>query len=483
MRPWIGVNIVNPGAMATRATNTRSLHADPADHSLRVVRSLPRRPLLLEPGFPYGEDLLQFIWASRLFDHHALRTTDGRDVEVLKPGRIQHNSGPDLLDAQVRIDGQHWAGTVEVHLRSSDWNAHGHQFDPAYENVVLHVVYEHDTEVRTLQGTVLPTLELLPRVSSESIALHHGLMRGQGFVPCASKLERVDKVRLSPWLERVLVERLERKTLEVEKLHHVLAGDAAETLYHMLARAFGLKVNAEPFGMLAHTLPLRTVQKYRDDALRTEALLFGQAGLLCLDFVDEYPRALQQEHALLASLHGLRSAPLAAWKFGRMRPVNFPTIRIAQLAQVLMRCEGGLSELLHAERVGDIHRSLEVSASDYWTTHHQFDIASGPRPKRLGRTGVDHIIINAIVPVLFALGRIRGDQALADRAMDLLDQLPPETNNVLDGWARLGIKADTAARGQALLELKNTYCSARRCLSCGIGNHLLRGCVQGSPNQ
>ncbi len=446
---------------------------------MQVIKRGPGRSLLLEPGFPYGEDLLQSIWASRLFEPHALRTTDGRELEVIRPGRIQHNSGPDLLDAQVRIDGQLWAGTVEVHLRSSEWNAHGHQFDPAYENVVLHVVYEHDAEVRTAQGRVLPTVELLPRVSSESIALHHQLMRGQGFVPCASRLGLVDPVRLSPWLERVLVERLERKTIEVEELHHQLQGDAAETLYHVLARAFGLKVNAEPFGMLAHALPLRTVQKYRDDALRTEALLFGQAGLLQVDLVDDHPRALQQEHAVLARLHGLKPAPVAAWKFGRMRPVNFPTIRIAQLAQVLMHSQGALADLLHADRVEEIHRLLDVTASDYWTTHYRFDVPGTARVKHLGRAGADHIIINAIVPVLFALGRIRGDQAMADRAMDLLEQLPPETNAILSEWARLGLKADTAARGQALLELKGQYCTARRCLNCAVGNQLLHASVQG----
>lgn len=448
------------------------------DRTMRVVRTLPSRPLLLEPGFPYGEDLLQFIWASRLFEHHALRTTDGRPVEVLKPGRIQRNSGPDLLDALLRIDGQLWAGTVEVHLRSSEWNAHGHQFDPAYENVVLHVVYEHDAEVRTLRGNTLPTIELLPRISAESMALHYSLMREQGFVPCASKLGRVDKDRLSPWLERVLVERLERKTMEVENLYRDLHGDAAETLYHLLARAFGLKVNAEPFGMLAHAAPLRTVQKYRDDALRTEALLFGQAGLLQVDFVEEYPRTLQREHAILARLHHLRPAPVAAWRFGRMRPVNFPTIRIAQLAQVLMRCEGGAPDMLQVDRVEELHRMLDVSASSYWTTHYLFDSPTASKPKRLGRAGANHIIINAIVPALFALGRLRGDQRLADRAMCLLEQLPPESNRVLDGWAQVGLTADSAGRGQALLELRDRYCAGRRCLSCGIGNQLLRGTLR-----
>ena len=209
------------------------------------TRTLPSRPLLLEPGFPYGEDLLQFIWASRLFEHHALWTTDGRPVEVLKPGRIQGNSGPDLLDALLRIDGQLWAGTVEVHLRSSEWQAHGHQHDPAYENVVLHVVYEHDAPARTVSGRELPTVELLPRVPVGRIATHHALMRGKGFVPCAALIAGVDRARLGPWLERVLIERLERKTLEVESLFRQLGNDPAETVYHMLARAFGLKVNAE----------------------------------------------------------------------------------------------------------------------------------------------------------------------------------------------------------------------------------------------
>ncbi len=455
----------------------------PADGSflprLHVVRSVPARPLLLEPGFPYGEDLLQYIWAARLFDHHALRTTDGRHVEVIKPGRIQGNSGPDLLDAQVRIDDQLWAGTVEVHLRSSEWNAHGHQFDPAYENVVLHVVYEHDAEVRTQQGRALPTVELLPRVSSDSIALHHQLMRDQSFVPCASHLGQVDQMLLSSWLERVAVERLERKTQEVEALYHQLNGDAVETLYHMLARAFGLKVNAEPFGMLAHALPLRILQKYRDDVLRTEALLFGQAGLLQVDFIDEYPRELQHEHALLSRLHHLRPAPVAAWKFGRMRPVNFPTVRLAQLAQVLVQCNGGLADLLHTSNAVELRQVLDVTASLYWSTHYRFDHPSESRQKRLGRTGADHIIINAVVPVLFAVGKVRGDQSLADRAMDLLEQLPPEANTTLAAWERLGITADTASRGQALLELKNMYCAARRCLNCAIGNQLLRASVQG----
>jgi len=430
----------------------------------------------MDPAFPYGEDLLQFIWEQRLFDQTALRTSEGLTVEVLKAGRIQHHSGPDLIDALVRIDDQVWAGNVEVHVRSSEWNAHGHQFDPAYENVVLHVVFEHDSEVCTRQGIVPPTVELLHRISIPCLEQHQALMRSKEFVPCARQIDQVEQGRIDLWLERVLVERLERKSAEVEALYVQLAKDPAETLYHMVARAFGLKVNAEPFGMLAHAMPLRTLLKYRDDPLPTEALLFGQAGLLHVDFLDEYPRLLQAEHLALARLHGLRPGPVAAWKFARLRPMNFPTVRIAQLAQLLMR-EGGINDLLAAENVHELHRILDVGASPYWSDHYTLDKPSTPRPKRLGLAGADHVIINAVVPTLFALGRLQGRRELGERALALLEALPAESNNVLREWAAIGQVADSAARSQALLELRNSYCTQRRCLSCGVGNQLIKRSV------
>lgn len=448
--------------------------SDQVNH-LRIIHSDQcLRTDLLEPEFPYGEDLLQFIWESHLFDQHALRTTQGVPVEVIKPGRIQRNSGPDLVDAQIRIGGQLWAGTVEVHLRSSEWNAHGHQYDPAYENVVLHVVYEHDIEVRTLNGKTLPTIELFPRISTESIAMHKTIMNGQGFVPCASQVGNADQHKVSFWLERVMIERLERRTSVVETLYTRLNYDAAATFHHMLMQAFGMKVNAEPFGMLAHALPLRLLQKYQDDPLRIEALLFGQAGFLQVDLIDEYPRRLQQEYALLTRLHELRSVPVAAWKFGRMRPSNFPTIRFAQFAALFAHLKGDLNALLQTENVNEIYAMMQIQPDDYWNEHYQFDRSSGTSPKKLGRMAIDHVIINAIVPTLFTLGRIQGRPSLQDRALALLDQLPAEKNLILENWASLGVIAGTAARGQALIELKNMYCNQRRCLSCVIGNELLR---------
>ena len=444
---------------------------------LNVVRD-PAAPsthdLLQDPAFPYGEDLLQFIWEAQLFDRHGLRTVDGRPVEVIHAGRIQRDAGPDLRDARVRIDGQEWAGTVEVHVRSSEWIQHGHQHDPAYENVALHVVYEHDAEVRTVGGRVLPTVELLPRVSTSSLNLFVGLMRGRGEVPCAAHLPAAGPERFHTWLESVLVERLVRRTTAAEELYGLLQRDSAALAWHLLCRAFGQRANAEPFAMLAHALPWSVLRRVRDDAFRVEALVFGQAGLLQVDFVDEHPRRLQAEHRALARLHGLRPAPVAAWTFGRLRPAAFPTVRLAQLAALVARIRGDLTDLAAAPDVPTLRRLLQADPSAYWTTHYRFDHATPARPKPLGAATVDQLIINAVVPLLFVLGRARGEQALRDRAIALLEQLPPEHNAVLSPWAARGVVVDSAARGQALLELQRHYCPPRRCLSCGFGRHLLR---------
>jgi hypothetical protein len=420
------------------------------------------------------EDLLQFIWEQQLFQRHALRTTDGRTLEVIRHGGLQRDSGPDFSDARVRIDGQLLVGSIEVHVRSSEWYAHKHEKDPAYDNVILHVVLEHDMAVRTARGGRVPTLELGPRIVPQSLEVYERWMRNKAWVPCEEQVASVDPVRAELWLERVLIERLERKAAEVDALHHQLGDDAAETFFHLLLRAVGHKVNAEPFGMLAHALPLKVLLKYRDDALRTEALLFGQAGLLRTDFIDEHPRILQREHALLQRMHDLQPAPLAAWKFARLHPPNFPTVRIAQLAGLVMRSNGSFSELLASDDVEAIRDLLDVQAGEYWTEHFTFDQASAAHPKRFGRDAADHVIINAIVPFRFAMARIRRDEIGAQRALDLLERAPAEVNSIVSRWDELGLPARNAARSQALIELKNSHCSQRRCLSCGIGTELLK---------
>ena len=429
--------------------------------------------VMFDPGFPHREELLQFIWEQQLFQRKDLKTTDGEMIEVIKPGRLHKNSGPDLQDGQVRIGGQLWVGNIEIHVKSSEWFAHGHETDAAYNSVVLHVVFEHDVDIRTKAGARIPTLELKDRIQPERIAAYQELMHTKAWIPCASQFAMADHSRMPMWLERVLIERLERKCGEVETLYKQLGNDANETFWHVLARGFGLKTNAEPFGMLARALPLKILLKYRDDLFRLEALLFGQAGLLQVDFLDEYPRQLQEEHRILAALHELKPAPVAAWSFGRLRPPNFPTIRLAQLAQLIAKSDGAFSQLLEHDDPASILVQLEVEATGYWSNHYRFDQAADLAPKRLGRSSAEILIINTLVPYLFAMGRARGTEDLQDRALKLLELLPPEHNAILAGWAQLGLRADTAARSQALIELKNTFCDRRRCLCCAIGTGLL----------
>ena len=454
--------------------------AAPSTQPTRSIEQLRRTPhRLSDPGFPYGEALLQFLWSARLYDGRDLRTTKGETVEVIEPGRVQVHSGPDLEEARVRIAGQVWAGNVEVHVRSSEWNTHGHSQDPAYDNVILHVVYEHDADVRTSRGAMPPTVELVHRIAEERVALHMKLMQSVHAVPCSRQLAHVDRLRLGPWLERVLIERLERRTAFTGELLRRSDGDPSATLYHLLARAFGMQVNAEPFSMLAHVLPLAILRKYHDDPLRTEALLFGQAGMLEGELHEDHPLKMQGEYAHLARTHRLRSMPLAAWKFGRIRPSNFPTVRLAQFSALMQRTEGRPAALLDIEEAGELRAMLKVTAGTYWHTHHQFERAGPVRPKRLGTMAADHIIINAIVPALFAMGQAFGRPTWQERALALLHQLPAEQNSKLGVWAGSGLTADSAGRGQSLLELRDRYCRVRRCLSCGIGNQLMAQAVKG----
>lgn len=426
------------------------------------------------PSFPHGEDLLQFIWEQQLYARQALRTVEGDALEIVKPGLLQPNSGPDFHDGRIRIAGQLLVGNIEIHVRASEWFLHRHHEDPAYDNVILHVVHTYDMDVRTSKGGRIPTLVLGDRISSASLAAYEQLMHNKTWVPCANGIERVDRQRIDLWLERVLVERLERKTAEVEALFMRLGNDEAETFHHHLAMGFGFKVNAEPFGQLARTLPLKTLLKYRDDPFRTEALVLGQAGLLQVDLIDQHPRALQVEYGALAVLHGLRPLSPAIWKFGRLRPANFPTIRLVQFARLFATLDGAFGRLLEHDQVGGLFALMDVEADGYWKDHWLLDKASDAQSKRLGRTAAQLLIINVVVPFLFAMGRLRGREDLTDRALGLLAQLPAESNLVTRGWEKLGVGANTAARSQALVELKNLYCGQRRCLHCVIGAELLK---------
>lgn len=420
------------------------------------------------------EDFLHFLWRWRRFDGRDLRTTDGRPIEILHPGEYNTHAGPDFTDARLRVDGTLWAGTVELHLRASDWLAHRHDADRAYDNVVLHVVLDADQTIRRAGGEALPCLALRDRIPPKLLENYLRLEHERSWIPCAHFFAQVpDIVRLN-WLDRLLVERLEQKTAVVGELLAATENHWESAFYQALAHNFGLKVNAEPFAALARSLPLLVLAKHKNSLFQLEALLFGQAGLLEQPFRDDYPNALAKEYAHLRQKFHLTPLAASMWKFLRLRPANFPTLRLAQFAALIHGSAHLFSQILAAQKIRALEHLFSASVSDYWLTHFQFDKPSAKRPKNIGRDFVHLLVINTVAPFLFHYGKIKQQPSWQDQALRLLEELSPESNAVLDGWAVLGVEARNAYQSQALLHLKTRYCDAKRCLECAIGNAILK---------
>ncbi len=425
--------------------------------------------------YPMPENFLHFLWRWRRFDLQNLVTTEGQPIEILHPGEHNTHAGPDFFNARIRIGDTLWAGNVELHLRASEWFAHRHHENPAYDNVVLHVVLEEDQPiVRFLDGPRLACLVLEGRIPTKLLHNYQRLEHERTWIPCESFFASTpDIIRLN-WLDRILIERLEQKTAAIADLLTTTENHWEVAFYQLLARNFGLKVNAEPFETLARSLPLTVLAKHKNSRLQMEALLFGQAGMLDQSFQDEYPKMLAKEYRHLAHKYSL--VPLAAsqWKFLRLRPASFPTLRLAQFAALVHQSAHLFSKILEAENMRTLENLFAVRPSDYWLTHYQFDKISPSRNKVLSRDFVHLLIINTIVPMLFHYGRTKGNADLQNRALRLLEELPAESNTVIDGWAALGMRPHNAYQSQALLHLKTRYCDPKRCLECAVGNFILK---------
>lgn len=415
------------------------------------------------------EDLLHFVWRKRLYDDRRLRTTDEQTVQVLHPGHLNHNAGPDFLNARLRIGELEWAGNVELHLKSSDWYAHGHQKDPAYDSVLLHVVIEDDQQVKDSNDKVLPSLEIGPRIDPGSLQRYAGLMSTLDDIPCHRQVAEVPSIKVRQWLDRMLVQRLERRSAEIAETTERLSGDLRTALYQALAANFGFKVNREPFQRLAEALPVDHLLKHRSQRLQVEAMLYGVAGLLHGKLKDEYPNSLKQEFEFLQKKFGLKTVETVQWRWGRIRPSGFPTVRISQFAALVCSLKTDITELLEME-------SQEVwqhiAAHEYWKTHCRFDLASASG-HQLGAASVQNILINTIVPFTFHLAELRHKEDLKQKAFSILQELPPEDNRIVRRWASMGINAANAADSQSLIELRNVECAHKKCLFCGIGNEII----------
>lgn len=421
-----------------------------------------------------NEEFLHYIWKSGNFDIHDLSTTKGEELQIFKKGFYNTNSGPDFSDARIKLGDTTWAGNIEVHIKSSDWEKHGHTADKNYDSIVLHVVYEDDKPVKRSNGELIPTLELKNRITGQVYGKYLYLMGAKSWIPCAKEFGSIDGFVRDNWLDRVLIQRLERKSGEIlQNLQH-LNNDLEEAFYVQLAGNFGFKINTEPFKRLARSLPYKVIAKHRYSLVQIEALLFGQAGLLEVFFKDEYPIKLQNEYKVLKAKFGLVPIPAHNWKFMRTRPSNFPTIRISQFANLLHSNTNLFSTLLEANKLSEIEKVFDVSTSEYWRNHYQFDKESRAADKLLGESAIQNIIINTIVPFLFVYANYKGKEELKDKALKLLEEIPAEKNHIITGFSKLGFKAGNAAQSQALIEQKNEFCTHKKCLNCGISNQIFK---------
>lgn len=424
------------------------------------------------------EDFLHFVWRLQRFQPKGLMTTIGESIEIINYGIHNHNAGPDFLNARLRIGDTLWAGNVEMHLRSSEWLVHQHQKDAAYENVILHVVLEEDTIIRHPDGERIPCLNLRPYLPIGLAKQYLRLLHNENWIPCQHQLYTVPSVTRSLWLDRLLVERLEERTAIMADRLQRNQGDWESSFYQNLAWGFGLKVNAEPYLLLAESLPLKTLLKHKNNLLQIEALLFGQAGMLEQDFNDDYPNRLKKEYSFLQKKYSLLPITGTLWKYMRMRPANFPSLRIAQFATLIFRTGHLFSKMLAAKNLKEIENAYIVELSNYWQTHFRFDKESTKSTKSLGKSRIHLLVINIIAPFLFLYGKEKDDQKYKDRALELLEEIPAERNSIIAQWNELGLDAGQAAQSQALLQLKKHYCDQKRCLDCAIGCNILKKAPQ-----
>jgi hypothetical protein len=423
------------------------------------------------------EDLLHYIWRLQRFKGD-LSTTEGRVLEIKHAGLYNTNAGPDFFGANIRIDATLWAGNVEVHLRSSDWFVHKHHLDKAYDNIILHVVYEHDKEIIDKNGNAVQTLELRNYIDQDLVLTYQKFIKAKDWIPCVRSLASVDEFIVTNWLESVSFERLQNKVEDIFRKLDLYKNNWEQVFYETIARNFGFNLFAEPFEMLAKSLPLAYIAKHKNNLFQLEALLFGQAGFLADTFKEEYPNKLKAEYDYLAKKFDLHPIDKHLWKFLRNRPNNFPTIRIAQFAFLMHKSSALLSKILECESVGELQTLFNFSCSDYWKNHYTFDVLSPYASKKPGKTTINLVLINTIVPFVFAYGKQKDDAGFIDKAMDFLDALPAEKNFIIDNFKKYGLKAKNARQSQAMIQLYKYYCLNKLCLQCSIGDQILKPASQ-----
>ena len=419
------------------------------------------------------EAFLHFLWRTRRFASTDLRTTTGTEVVIENPGWHNVLGGPDFKESRIRIDGVLWAGHVEMHVLSSEWVRHGHDTDPAYSNVVLHVVLEDDDPV-FVNGRRIPCIELRGRIDPGMLSRYQRLFQLDRWVPCQPLLPSVPSITIESFMQRLLVERLEQRHESIGRVLHESDSNWESVAYRVLGRSFGFHHNGDAFERLCRTLPYRVVKDHSRDLFDVEALLFGSAGMLNMIFLDAYPRQLQARFHDLNSEYLLKPVSSHEWIRGGLRPSNFPTLRLAQFARLINATGSFIDHLTAKHDLGYLTTWLQVKASEYWRDHSGFDKAMKSKGScRLGVASARSILINAWIPLMFSYGRHHGDQSLCDRAVELFGKIPRESNRIVNRWHNIGMPNVNAGHSQALIHLKDSYCNRRKCTECAIGTQIL----------
>ncbi|MEA4935997.1 MAG: DUF2851 family protein [Paludibacter sp.] len=423
------------------------------------------------------ESVLHYIWQYKLFVQHDIRTSDGETVEIIDVGKPNPNAGPDFFNAKIRIGKTLWAGNVEIHTCSSDWNKHKHQTDPAYNNVILHVVKHIDVPVFLHDGEKVPQLELK---YNESIEQNYtALLASTKWVPCSDKLCLLNDPDMNHLKTVMLLERLSQKVFDIEELLESNNNFWEEALFCELCRSFGGSLNGSVFYKLGKSIPWIVVQKHRNNLFELEALLLGQSGLLGqTESEDEYQDSLIKEYLFLSQKYQLQMISADLWRFLRLRPDNFPQIRIVQLASLLYQHDNLFPKITDSPDLASLIELLTtIEPSTYWKTHYFFGVKSKERTKKIGIKSIHQLLINAVIPMLCCYANYKNNQEQKEKAISFLEQLPPEDNYIIRKWNELGLKINTAADSQSFIHLYKHYCEEKKCLRCSIAYKLLRSSV------
>ncbi len=417
---------------------------------------------------------LHYVWRHRLYSCINLQTTDGERVHIIHPGFSHCHAGPDFKQAIIRIGNITWAGDVEIHIHSSDWLKHHHHNDAKYQSITLHVVYQHDLNLYDEKERYFPTLELRPYIDSDLITRYEKLVLNDLTLPCRNQIQEIDPLHFSSFLSGIAMERLQSKQQQIFSILHRCQENWEEAFFQVLTTAFGFKTNVTAFELLAQSLPYKYVAKHAHVKLQLYALIFGQSGMLNLDYRDDYFYQLQNEYQYLRYKYNLMPIPYKCWNYLRLRPPNFPAVRLAQLSELLYCSPSLFHTILYDETCTNSDKLFSVTPDSYWQTHYVFDKKVKRHNATLGKIAIDSLIINSIVPVLYAYSIFHGEEKLQMRALSILESIDFEKNNITEYYNKAGFPKGSALYSQAILELQSKYCRKKRCLECSIGSFILK---------